>query len=204
MEQVQDLDRLIDSINSSIEEMRSSPKSEIKDSDLPSNLQIMLSGVTNSRAVDFLFSSNLDKLIEKLLNSLESGEIERILQNEEQLNSMFSSLGFGEGTFKGPISKRILSSIQSSIDSQKFNTMKSKLKKVQLIMRNLKRQAKYLKDPETQKKYNDAVYAIEKVVRLVAKIYRNRKIISKRVLNGLSNIVNEDHDSGETLEFLEF
>ena len=81
---IQDLDQMIDSINTSIESMRNTEKEEIKDSDLPSNLQLMLSGVTNSRAIDFLFSTNLDKLMDKLLYMLESGEIEKILQNEEK------------------------------------------------------------------------------------------------------------------------
>jgi hypothetical protein len=195
---------MIDSINSSIESMRGEEAREVKDSDLPSNLQIMLSGVNNSRAIDFLFSSNLDKLLDKLMNSLESGDIEKVLQNEEQLEKIFSSLGFGEGTFKGPVSKRIIQSIQSSVDSKKFNTMTSKLKKIRLIIVNLKRQSRFLKDSELQKKYNDAVYAIEKVIKLIAKIYRNRRIISKRVFDGLSNIVNEDFIPEEVLDSIEF
>jgi hypothetical protein len=201
---VQDLDQVIDNINISIESMRSNEKEEIKNSDLPSNLQLMLSGVTNSKAIDFLFSANLDKLIEKLLNMLESGEIEKILQNEEKMNNLFGSVGIGRGTFKGPVSKSIIQNIQRSLDSKKFNNMKSKLRKIQLIIKNLRKQAKYLKDPELQKKYKEAVYAIEKVIKLVASIYRNRRIISKRVLDGLTNIVKEDYIPEETLEALVF
>jgi hypothetical protein len=201
---VQDLDQVIDNINISIESMRSNEKEEIKNSDLPSNLQLMLSGVTNSKAIDFLFSANLDKLIEKLLNMLESGEIEKILQNEEKMNNLFGSVGIGRGTFKDPISKSIIQNIQRSLDSKKFNNMKSKLRKIQLIIKNLRKQAKYLKDPELQKKYKEAVYAIEKVIKLVASIYRNRRIISKRVLDGLTNIVKEDYIPEETLEALVF
>jgi hypothetical protein len=200
----QDLDQMIDSINASIESMRNTEKAEIKDSDLPSNLQLMLSGVTNSRAIDFLFSSNLDKLMDKLLYMLESGEVEKILQNEERMNSLFSSMGLGEGSFKGPVSKAIIQNIQRSLDSKKFNTMKSKLRKVQLIMKNLKRQGKYLNDPELQKKYKDAVYAIERVIKLIATIYRNRRIVSRRVMDGLANIVKEDYIPEEILEKLEF
>jgi hypothetical protein len=201
---VQDLDQVIDNINTSIESMRSNEKEEIKNSDLPSNLQLMLSGVTNSKAIDFLFSANLDKLIEKLLNMLESGEIEKILQNEEKMNNLFGSVGIGRGTFKGPVSRSIIQNIQRSLDSKKFNNMKSKLRKIQLIIKNLRKQAKYLKDPELQKKYKEAVYAIEKVIKLVASIYRNRRIISKRVLDGLTNIVKEDYMPEETLEALVF
>lgn len=201
---IQDLDQMIDSINASIESMRNTEKEEIKDSDLPSNLQLMLSGVTNSRAIDFLFSTNLDKLMDKLLYMLESGEIEKILQNEEKMNTLFRSMGLGEGSFKGPVSKSILQNIQRSLDSKKFNTMTSKIQKIQLIMKNLKRQAKYLKDPELQKKYRDSVFAIEKVIKLIAKVYRNRRIISKRVIDGLANIVKEDYIPEETLETLEF
>ena len=90
------------------------------------------------------------------------------------------------------------------LTSKKFNTMTSKIQKIQLIMKNLKRQAKYLKDPELQKKYRDSVFAIEKVIKLIAKVYRNRRIISKRVIDGLANIVKEDYIPEETLETLEF
>jgi len=198
VDNTQNLDNLIDDINQSIEDIRSS-NVEIKDSDLPSNLQLMLSGVSDSRAIDFLFSGNIDKLLEKLFKLIESGDIEKILGNEEQMEKVFKSMGFGEGSFKGPVSKSILSSITNSMDSRKYNMMKSNLRKVKMLLKNLNRQSKYFKDPGQKKKYKDAVHAIKKVIQVAAKIYKNRRIVSKRVFDGLSNIVTEDYMPEEKL-----
>jgi len=198
MEDFQNLDSLIDDINNSIEDMRSS-KVEIKDSDLPSNLHLMLSGVSDSRAIDFLFSGNIDRLLEKLFKLIESGDIEKILGNEDQIEKIFSSMGFGEGSFKGPVSKAVIAGVAKSIDSKKFNNMKSNLRKAKLLLKNLNRQAKYFKEPTQKKKYKEAVYAIKQVMKMTAKIYRNRNIISKRVYSGLTNIVSEDFMPIESL-----
>ena len=70
-------------------------------------------------------------------------------------------------------------------------------------MNNLNKTKKSLEDPVERKKYEDAVYAIKKVIRFVGKIYRNRKIINNRVAAGLRNIVNEN-EINESLVKIDF
>lgn len=198
-EEIKKINELLDDVNGSIDEMRSK-KIEVKDSELPSNLSLMIPGLSSSRAIDFLFSGNVDVLLDKLFNMVASGDIEKILQNEEKMKEVFQAFGFGEGSFEGPVSKSVIRSIQASTESAKFNKMKSNLRKAQLVIKNLERQARFLKDKEQRKKYEEAIYAIKKVLKIAAKIYKNRNLINKKVKRGLSNIVNEDIDPNERIE----
>lgn len=192
------LKNLENEINDSINVLRSK-KIIIKDEDLPSNLKIMLSGITNSKAVDFLFSNNIDKLLERLFDTVNSGNLDKIIADEEKLKEVFSHLGFGEGSFEGPISKAVLANIKDSVESRKFMRTKTNIRKALLVVRNLERQKKNFKNPELKKKYADAVYSIKNILRFAAKIYKNRKIINTRVFNGLNNIIKEDYEIEEKL-----
>jgi len=91
------------------------------------------------------------------------------------------------------------------MQSQKYMLMKSHLgktvttlKKYNLVMKNLKKAGKPLSGEEA-KKYKEAVYAIKRVLKLVARIYRNRKLVNKQVWKGLNNIVHEDYEIDEAL-----
>jgi hypothetical protein len=195
---IKNLENLVDEINSSIDEVREK-KIEVKDSDLPSNLSILLSGVSDSKAVNFLFSSNLDKILEKFFAMVSSGDIERLLQNEDQIKEIFRSIGLGEGSFKGPISKAIIKNIQTTTESMKFNKLKDNVKKVFMLIKNLESSAKDFKDKEIKKKYEETVHALKRVLRFAYVVYKNRSIINKKVISGLKNIVDESIEVDEPL-----
>lgn len=199
----QTINELLSSINKSIEDIREHPT---KTDELPSNLEILVRGVSDSKAIDFLFSTKLDKVIENLFKKIESGDFEDLLSDTSELESIAEKI-FGKGSFTGPISKSILNNIQGTLTSQKYNTMKSNLgkslitlKRIKLIMKNLEKGKQKFKDnPENYKKYKDAVYAIKSVLKFVERIYRNRRIINKKVFNGLNNIVHEDFINDEPI-----
>lgn len=195
---------LIDSLNESIKDIREHP-TEIKE--LPSNFEILVRGVSDSKALDFLFSTKLDKIIEGLFTQINSGNFEKIIENKDSLESLLNTM-FGEGSFKGPVSTTVLNSIQASVQSQRYQTMKSclgksmvTLKKINLVMKNLRKSKSLFKDDkEKLKKYKEAVYAIKQVLKFAARVYRNRKIINRKVFNGLNNIVHESLEIDEPLE----
>ena len=198
MDNNETIEELVKSLNSSIIDMREHPVESTK---LPSNFEIMVKGVTNSKAIDFLFSSKLDDIMNKMFKAIESGDYTTIIENKESIESLMDSV-FGEGSFKGPISQTVLNSIQASMMSYKYQTMKSHLgstmttlKKIKVIMKNLdKQKATFKTDKEQYKKYKDAVYAIKQTLKFAAKVYRNRKIINNKVYRGLNNIVHEEEE----------
>jgi reverse gyrase len=202
MNNLLDFQKAIDEINHTVDEIRNK-QIEVSDNELPTNLSIMLSGISNSNAVNFLFSNNVDKLIQRLFDLVISGDIDKILDNEESMKRIFSVLGFGEGAFEGKISRTVISTIKHSTHSASYNRTKNSLKKVMIVIDNLNRMKNTLIDPAERKKYEDAVYAVKKVIRFVGKIYKNRKIINNRVAAGLRNIVNE-HELTESLIKIDF
>jgi hypothetical protein len=195
---VKDMDKFLDEFNDTVDELR---KKEIKveDKDLPSNMKLMLGGVSNSKAIEFLFSHNIDKLLDRLFELASAGDIENLLNNEKEIKDIFKLVGLGEGSFEGPISKSVIKSIKLSVQSINFQKIKNMFFKMLYIINNLKRQSKYFKDKEQRKKYEDAVYAIKRVMMFAYIIYFNRKIINNRVFNGLKNIVNESQSIEEEL-----
>lgn len=196
-----DIDSIIDGLNNSIEEMRNK-KIVVKKEELPSNLNLMLTGVTNSSAINFLFSHNIDKIIEKLFNLISSGNLSQVVDSEDKIKDLLKELGFGEGSFEGPVSKTIISSVKSSIESINYSKVKDNVKRVLYIYHNLEKEKNKMKDKETKKKYEEALYAIKKVMHFAYIVYKNRKIINNRVINGLKNIVNESVGEEEFLESL--
>ena len=198
MEQEQTLNELITSLNSSIEDIRQHPT---KVDRIPSNFEIMVRGISSSSALDMLFSPKIDDLLNNLFKQIETGNFDKILSNQDSIEKLMNSL-FGEGSFKGPVSQSVLNSISATVQSRRYQEMKSNLgksmvalKKVNLVLKNLQKNKKQFKDkPEEYKKYKDAVYAIKQVLKFAARIYRNRKIINKKVFDGLNNIVHENFD----------
>lgn len=188
---LKDIEKLINEINKSADELRNK-KIEVKEKDLPSNLSLMFTGVSNSKALDFLFSSRLDTLLEKLMALAMSGElmtnIEKFFTNEEDIKKLFDSVGFGEGSFEGPVSKTILQSIQDSMESDKYKKAKNDTQKIKIVYKNLKTKwFAFWNKPKERKKFEEAMYAIEKILKIVAQVYKNRV----KLLKGLGNIVTE-------------
>lgn len=191
------LREIIDSLNDSIDDIHNHP-TEIDR--VPSTLEIMVSGVTDSKAIEVLFSPNIDKLINSMFAQIEKGEFDKILENKESMEKLLDSI-FGKGSFKGPVSNLILKNVDATVQSKKFQDMKTNMKGVlkvlkqkNLIIKNLTIGKKNLKDnTEIYKKYSDAIYAIKKVLKFAERVYRNRKIINRKVYNGLNNIVHEDY-----------
>jgi len=199
----QSIKELIDSLNNSIQDIRDHPTKIDK---IPSNFEIIVRGITDSKALDILFSPKVDQLMNSFFKMIESGDFEKILSNTEYISKILDSI-FGPGSFQGPVSQHVLNNIQSSVQSYKYQTMKSNinktlvvLKKKNLIIKNLERGKNNFKHNSAEyKKYKDAVYAIKQVIKFAEKIYRSRKIINKKVFNGLNNIIHESFEIDEPL-----
>lgn len=191
MTDIKEIEQLLDEINDSANELWSRKK-EIKQSDLPSNIRLMFTGVKNTKALDYLFSARLDELLEKLLDLAMSGDLlmnaEKYLTSEEEVKKLFDSLGFGEGSFEGPVSKTVLGTIRKSMESEKYRKLSNDAKKVKLLYRQLSlKRWSFIGKPELKKQYDKAFFAIKKILLTIANVYKNRV----RIVNGLSAIINE-------------
>lgn len=191
------ISELIDSLNSSIEDIRHHPIKTDK-TKLPSDFEILTSGINGAQGLTLLFSPNVDKLIGKLFQMVIDGDYDDILRYQNQIKAV-ADLIFGEGSFEGQVSTRVLNSLQNTMSSYKYNTMKSylgktvtTLKKTRLIMKNLKKDSKGIQDKEELQKYRESIYAIKQVLKIAEKIYRNRKFINRKVCSGINNIVHEE------------
>lgn len=197
---MQDNDLLVkylEDLNNSIEELQKQKNDSIDEKDIPSNFKIIMSGVSDSKALDFLFSSGLDKIVDKLFELITVGNFENLNNSLDQVNKIFEKLGLGEGSFEGPVSKTLVANIQRSISSINFNKTKSNIKKCLLVIKNLKQQSKVIDDKEIKKKYLESVYALKRVLKLVSKIYKARKLIDEKVKRGLKNIIKEQLNTEE-------
>ena len=197
---MQDNDLLVkylEDLNNSIEELQKQKNDSIDEKDIPSNFKIIMSGVSDSKALDFLFSSGLDKIVDKLFELITVGNFENLNNSLDQINKIFEKLGLGEGSFEGPVSKTLVANIQRSISSINFNKTKSNIKKCLLVIKNLKQQSKVIDDKEIKKKYLESVYALKRVLKLVSKIYKARKLIDEKVKRGLKNIIKEQLNTEE-------
>jgi hypothetical protein len=188
---IKELEKLIKEINDSADEIRKR-KTDIKKMEMPSNLSLMLTGLGSPKALDKLFSSRLDTLLEKLMDLIMTGElmtnIEKFFSNEKDIKEFFETMGFGEGSFEGPVSKTILQSVQDSIESEKYKKAKSDTDKIRAVYKDLKiKWFSFWNKPKERKKFEEAMYAIEKILKIVAQVYKNRV----KLLKGLGNIVTE-------------
>jgi hypothetical protein len=194
MKDIKDIERLVAEINRSAEGIRKGSKriKEISDDQLPSNFSIMLSGITDSKAIRNIFSSRLDVLIDNLMNLALSGDvmrnIEKFITNEEELRRFIDSLGFGEGSFKGPVSTTIMSTVRDSIESSDYMRLDSDAKKIAFVYKKLRMKWwSFWNKPDLRKKYSEALVSIRKILEVVARVYSNRE----KIVKGLGNIVNE-------------
>ena len=144
-----------------------------------------------------------------MFDAIQSGDIEKIMENEGIIKKMPLNFYLEKVLFKAQFQTVFLTSISNSMTSYKYNNIKSmlgksmtQLKKMNFIIRNLERSGRSIKDKEELKKYKDAVYAIKRVLRLASKIYYNRKILNRRVYEGVKNIVNEEVESHYDAELI--
>lgn len=193
------IQQYLDSINNSIEALQKN-KNEITDDDLPSDFKLMMMGAKDSRVLNFIFDNRIDRIIDQVLNKLMTGDMSEIEKYLESISKIFETLGLGQGAFSGPVSQTLMQNIMNSLNSVNFNQTKNNIKKVMMVLKNLKQQSKFISDSATKKKYIEAVYAFKKVLKFISKIYKNRRIITNRVKQGLHNAVNEELDIQEPLE----
>jgi hypothetical protein len=194
MKDIKEIERLIADINRSASEIRKK-KVDVKnidEKDLPSNFSLMLTGVPGGKALQTLFSTRLDVLMDNLMNLALSGDlmgnIEKFLRNEDELKGFLDSLGFGKGSFEGPVSKTILDTVRNSIESMDYMRIDNDAKKVEFVYKKLTMKWwRFWNKPELRKKYEQALRAIREILEIIARVYRNRE----RIVRGFSNIVSE-------------
>lgn len=172
-----------------------SDKKEYNDQEIPQHMSLQIDGISSTGGIDLLFAPYIDKIMDKLLDLFITGDYEQILEKLNNITSIFSKGGVGRGFFDGEVSQTIINSIKNSTRSLNYNKTNSKIKKALIIVRNLKRQMKRIPDPETRKKYEDAVYALTALTKMLKSIYKNRKYLNDRVLKGLKNFVFESNET---------
>lgn len=155
-------------------------------------IQLNLDGIYSGKSLEFLFSALSDGLINQILDVFNSGDYSKVIDLCKKFADMLNQMGIGNGAFQGEISNRVISVVKQSINSAKFNRTKTKIKKALLIVRNLKRQARYIDDKGTREKYMSAVAALKTMVRVINNVYENRKKINGEVVKGLKSLVFEE------------
>lgn len=172
-----------------------SDKKEYTGQEIPQHMNLQIDGISSTGGIDLLFAPYIDKIMDKLLDLFITGDYNQILDKLNNITSIFSKGGIGRGFFDGDVSKTIINSIKNSTRSLNYNKTNSKIKKALIIVRNLKRQMRKIPDPETRKKYEDAVYALTALTKMLKSIYKNRKYLNDRVLKGLKNFVFESNET---------
>ena len=190
MTDIKDIEKLVKDINDSMTEMSKEKPAITR---IPSNFEIIFSGVSNEIGIQTLFSDKVDAAIGKLFDAIVSGNFDTALNGANKFEDILNRSNIsGDQAFEGELSKRIMNVISNSVSSSKFNKTKSNIKKALLVLKDLNKDAKTEKDPEKRKKLMDASFAIKRVLTIVMKIYKMRKKITVRVKNGINTIVNED------------
>jgi hypothetical protein len=189
--ELKEIEKMLAEINKNAESIRKK-KIKVKDSELPGNVRLMLTGLNSSKTLDFIFSSRLDVLLDKLMDLITTGElmsnVEKFFSNEEDIKKLFSSMGFGEGSFEGPVSRTILSSIKDSMDNPKYLAMKSEVDKVKYVYKKLNMKWwSFWNKPVERKKFEKAMDAIKQILTIIGQVYKNRL----KIIEGLGNIVTE-------------
>ena len=165
-----------------------------KQNKTPEFISTQIDGIPSIKAIDFLFSPQIDKVIDTLLDVCINGKFDAMLDGLSRFVKTFDGMGIGTGFFIGRIGGRVVETIKNSVNSVKFKKTSSKIKKVLLILKNLKRNIKTYNDPIERQKYEEALYAIKSVISVIATIYKNRKKINGKVVKGLNNIIFEETD----------
>lgn len=194
MNNLQNLEDILIDLNKNMDEIENSDIYKFDSNDLPLGLRIGISGISSQSALNFLFSEDLNKLLDRFIDMIENGEIEKFLTDEDKLRRMFNSFGFGEGKFQGELSNMLISNIKKTVSSNKFKKTKLGMAKLIKLTRSLKKQSKTITDPEKRKKFDDMIYAVTQMVKIIHNVWTNRKMVNDRVVKGLKNFITEDSD----------
>jgi hypothetical protein len=194
MKDIKEIERIVADINRSADSMRKNKKKfkDIKTDELPSNIRMMIPGISGSKALEVLFSTRIDVLLDNLLTMAMSGElvnnVEKFLRNEEELKKFLDSLGFEKGSFEGPVSSTVLGTIRDSMNSPEYYSIDSDSKRVAFVYKKLRMKWwSFWNKPDLRKKYERALEAIKQILLIVANVYKNRE----KILSGLGSIVKD-------------
>ena len=159
----------------------------------PSTFSLQMMGASDNIALNFLYSTGLDHMVDKFMDLIiQGGSIEEILSSDEMFASMMRKMGFNTETmFKGQVSQTLIRAIDKTMESRSYARTKSKLFKVIKIFKAMDKGAKTIKDPDMRTKYEEAARAVKQVIKFVGKIYQNRKLVNERVQKGIALIFNE-------------
>lgn len=163
------------------------------------NQVMSFAGLNDVKGLNLLYSPVIDKAIDNVLDMFITGNFDSVLSKLDSISNVLANGGVGEGLFTGEISQRIIASIKNSMQSYKFNKTGSKIKKALIVLKNLKAQAKQIVNPETRKKFEDAMYALNAILKTLKSLYKNRKFVNDRLISGIHNLVKEDEDKPITL-----
>lgn len=197
----QDIKKILDEIDKEYEDIKNNPI-EAKP---PSNLSLMLQGVENNKALDFLFSSGLDHLIDKMMNIYFQAEsIDAIINNKELIDSIAKKTGlYSKNKTKALITNKLYNALKEATSSEKFLKARTIMRKISLIIKKMKKEKKTITDKETRKKYEEVLDSFIKFFIFVAKIYKNRYLINEKVRNDISYVFSENLESYESNIVLE-
>lgn len=167
----------------------------------PNELNMNINGLYSANSINYLFSPMVDQAIDKIMDIFLSGSYTTVLDKVKALTKTFETMGIGRGVFQGPIGSSILNTVEKSIKKIDLNKTTSKIKKGLTLLlhkkkmtKELKKEGKKIIDPVAKEKYDQAVAAFTSMMKMIYGIYRNRKYINDKVVNGLNNIVYEDND----------
>lgn len=191
------IEDLIRELNNTVDDIRSQPIPE--KSTIGSTLDLLIDGIPDVGALTTLFSSKLDDIMHTIFRYLESGDVEKAITAINRLVELLGKIGIGRGSFSGPISKTVINTIIDTVRSPKYSIIKSSIskslttyKRMNYILKELKKKTKTFATRDERIKYKDAIYALKRALKICIKIYKNRKLITNRLIRGLKNIVNED------------
>lgn len=173
-------------------------KKELNNEELPTDIKVMAHAIDptgKNKLMNFIFDTKLDYTLENMLNKFLNGNYEDVSKYADIIAKLLDAMGIGKDAFKGPVSQALMQNIISTLNTLDFSRAKSNIKKCFMIVGNLKKQASTINNPETRKKYKDAVYALKQMLKYASKIYKQRKLITYRAKAGMHNAINEEMDT---------
>lgn len=184
---------LLDDINNSIKSLQAN---RIEPSHVPGTFSMMFSGSSKPSAIQFIFDNKLDKYIDQLLDLIMSGKIDEALDKVKYVINDFDKIDIDANKiFTSEVSKNFIFALKKATESSKFQKTKNNVQKIMVTIKELKRKAKNINDPKIRKKYEDTVYAFNKVLKVIASVYKSRKHINDRVLAGINNFMEENYNA---------
>lgn len=193
------LQATIDSINSNIAQLEEKRKELNKHPEKLSDTRIFMhiAGLDNSKAVQLLYSLNLDNAIDSVVQKFLNGDISDVSKYADKISKVLEMVGINGKSFSGEVSQIFLSTLKQSVNNQDFQKSKSNIDKMLMVLKNMKRETKVIDDPAVKKKYKEALLAFKKIIQLIKKVMKDRRII----MTGINNVVNEEV-SGEKILYI--